>query len=292
MAEPDFRSGTSVGLGFGVATTSGQPDESVKYKRKDCPVCKGKGKYLSGDGISWVDCGYCEAEGKTAEQLQIEELQYKNIDLQHQLAEKEKVVAEAKVAPNTNLLTALVVNVPAEAEVFLGRNEKKMKEGGTSRVFFSSNMTHPWVDYKVVAVYKGERKEQLIDVYPGQNIAVTFNFDEVETTNLPVEAAPEPAKAEAPLPAKEKDMFEETTTAPPSPTGVAKAKGQKCCPDCKCGDDCTCSYPGECLVKAHDGQDVIMYDIVRSCNRRNGTCVEVKKPVRRYSANKPMQVIQ
>jgi hypothetical protein len=33
-----------------------------KYKRKDCPVCKGKGKYLSGDGIKMVDCGYCEPD--------------------------------------------------------------------------------------------------------------------------------------------------------------------------------------------------------------------------------------
>jgi hypothetical protein len=33
-----------------------------KYKRKDCPVCKGTGKYLSGDGIKMVDCGYCEPE--------------------------------------------------------------------------------------------------------------------------------------------------------------------------------------------------------------------------------------
>ncbi len=31
-----------------------------KYPRKDCPVCKGTGKYLSGDGIKMVDCGYCE----------------------------------------------------------------------------------------------------------------------------------------------------------------------------------------------------------------------------------------
>jgi hypothetical protein len=31
-----------------------------KYNRKDCPVCKGTGKYLSGDGIKMVDCGYCE----------------------------------------------------------------------------------------------------------------------------------------------------------------------------------------------------------------------------------------
>ena len=33
-----------------------------KYKRKDCPVCKGKGYYISGDGISKVNCGYCEPE--------------------------------------------------------------------------------------------------------------------------------------------------------------------------------------------------------------------------------------
>lgn len=30
-----------------------------KYPRKDCPVCKGKGWYLSGDGIEKVPCGYC-----------------------------------------------------------------------------------------------------------------------------------------------------------------------------------------------------------------------------------------
>ena len=32
-----------------------------KYPRKDCPICKGTGKYLSGDGIKMVDCGYCES---------------------------------------------------------------------------------------------------------------------------------------------------------------------------------------------------------------------------------------
>lgn len=35
---------------------------SKKYKRKDCPVCKGKGWYISGDKITKVDCGYCEPE--------------------------------------------------------------------------------------------------------------------------------------------------------------------------------------------------------------------------------------
>jgi len=35
-----------------------------KYKRKDCPVCKGKGWYISGDGIKKIDCQYCEPENK------------------------------------------------------------------------------------------------------------------------------------------------------------------------------------------------------------------------------------
>ena len=33
-----------------------------KYKRKDCPVCEGKGWYISGDKITKVNCGYCEPE--------------------------------------------------------------------------------------------------------------------------------------------------------------------------------------------------------------------------------------
>ena len=37
-------------------------DIEKKYKRKDCPICKGKGFYISGDGIKKVDCGYCEPE--------------------------------------------------------------------------------------------------------------------------------------------------------------------------------------------------------------------------------------
>lgn len=42
-----------------------------KYPRSKCPVCKGTGKYLSGDKISLVDCGYCEPEAKTPDQTNI-----------------------------------------------------------------------------------------------------------------------------------------------------------------------------------------------------------------------------
>lgn len=34
--------------------------EKIKYKRKDCPVCKGKGWYISGDKIQKIECAYCE----------------------------------------------------------------------------------------------------------------------------------------------------------------------------------------------------------------------------------------
>lgn len=43
-------------------------DKEKKYPRKDCPVCKGKGWYISGDGIKKVDCGYCEPE--TSDEIQ------------------------------------------------------------------------------------------------------------------------------------------------------------------------------------------------------------------------------
>lgn len=36
-----------------------------KYPRKNCPVCKGNGWYISGDKITKVPCGYCEPETET-----------------------------------------------------------------------------------------------------------------------------------------------------------------------------------------------------------------------------------
>jgi len=45
-------------------------EETIKHKRKDCPVCKGKGWYISGDGIERIECQYCEPE--EAEEWQTE----------------------------------------------------------------------------------------------------------------------------------------------------------------------------------------------------------------------------
>lgn len=51
----------AVTLVGGVISAKHQIDNK-KYKRKDCPVCKGKGWYISGDDIQKVPCGYCEPE--------------------------------------------------------------------------------------------------------------------------------------------------------------------------------------------------------------------------------------
>ena len=55
----------SVTLTGGVLKARHVDNSNKKYKRKDCPVCKGKGWYISGDGIKKVDCGYCEPETKS-----------------------------------------------------------------------------------------------------------------------------------------------------------------------------------------------------------------------------------
>ena len=55
---------SAVTLAGGIIKAKHLDESNKKYKRKDCPVCKGKGWYLSGDGIKKVDCGYCEPDAK------------------------------------------------------------------------------------------------------------------------------------------------------------------------------------------------------------------------------------
>jgi hypothetical protein len=49
-------------LAGGIIKAKHTQDSDSKYKRKDCPVCKGKGWYMSGDGILKIDCTYCEED--------------------------------------------------------------------------------------------------------------------------------------------------------------------------------------------------------------------------------------
>jgi len=54
-----------VTLAGGIIKAKHVQEVTQKYKRKDCPVCKGKGWYMSGDGILKIDCTYCEADKGT-----------------------------------------------------------------------------------------------------------------------------------------------------------------------------------------------------------------------------------
>ena len=45
---------------IGAKVAASKSNEVEKYKRKNCPVCKGKGWYISGDGIAKINCQYCE----------------------------------------------------------------------------------------------------------------------------------------------------------------------------------------------------------------------------------------
>jgi len=50
----------AVTLAGGILKNKSSDAETKKYPRKDCPVCEGKGWYMSGDGIKKIECQYCE----------------------------------------------------------------------------------------------------------------------------------------------------------------------------------------------------------------------------------------
>lgn len=55
---------TAIVTVVGASVKAHQTDNVKKYKRSECPVCEGKGWYMSGDKIKKVDCGYCEPDTK------------------------------------------------------------------------------------------------------------------------------------------------------------------------------------------------------------------------------------
>jgi hypothetical protein len=83
-----------------IIKASHEPDTFKKYARKDCPVCKGTGKYLSGDGINMSDCGYCEPEKKSVYIEAVEET--KNLAPVVVLTEPVKKVITNSTKTNSN----------------------------------------------------------------------------------------------------------------------------------------------------------------------------------------------
>lgn len=51
-----------VTLAGGIIKSKSVVEVVKKYKRKDCPVCKGVGWYMSGDKIKKIECSYCEPD--------------------------------------------------------------------------------------------------------------------------------------------------------------------------------------------------------------------------------------
>lgn len=50
----------SVTITGGIIKAKNINENNKKHKRENCPVCKGKGWYMSGDGIKKIECSYCE----------------------------------------------------------------------------------------------------------------------------------------------------------------------------------------------------------------------------------------
>lgn len=73
LAEFKPSSTSVVSLIGGVIKSRHTVSEDSKYPRKDCPVCKGNGWYISGDGIEKVECGYCEPVKKQEETEVVDE---------------------------------------------------------------------------------------------------------------------------------------------------------------------------------------------------------------------------
>lgn len=116
-----------------------------KYPRKDCPVCKGTGKYLSGDGIKMVDCGYCEPEKKD---LPTEDIINSVVD---------KIDQDKKQFLSDTII--LYVKVPTDnTQVTI--NGYEMKKGlGINRMYISDKLQKGYeYDYSVRVFYEQNGK--------------------------------------------------------------------------------------------------------------------------------------
>jgi hypothetical protein len=60
----NFNTTAAVVIAGGIIKSKYAISIDKKYPRKDCPVCKGKGWYMSGDGIKKIECSYCEPDTK------------------------------------------------------------------------------------------------------------------------------------------------------------------------------------------------------------------------------------
>ena len=115
-SEPDMHRGeAAVILAGGIIDKKEIIDK--KYPRKDCPVCKGKGWYISGDGIAKVDCGYCEEESKDLDLFEIDIIPSEKESIEEEKS-KEQEIDEPELVP---IKEPIVVQDPATKNIIIYR---------------------------------------------------------------------------------------------------------------------------------------------------------------------------
>lgn len=134
-----------------------------KYERKNCPVCKGTGKYLSGDGIKMVDCGYCE-EPKSQTEISYTPLPENDFNKQAPSAGKAR--------------STISVFVPVtDATIII--NDKPTTITGLQREFICDGLeVNQYYDFKIKMSYiknnESVQKVRVVKVLAGQSTSVIF----------------------------------------------------------------------------------------------------------------------
>lgn len=80
--------------------------------------------------------------------------------------------------------TVLTLNVPTGAKVVLGENETKTE--GSSRIYRTKHLREgeAWDDYRIEVTYQGETKERVIRLIGGDQVELTFQFDDANSDRL------------------------------------------------------------------------------------------------------------
>jgi uncharacterized protein (TIGR03000 family) len=80
--------------------------------------------------------------------------------------------------------TVLTLNVPEDASVVLANNVTK--NSGSARVFRTKQLRdgESWDDYKIQVTVAGVTKEKVIRLIGGDNLELTFNFDDAADSKL------------------------------------------------------------------------------------------------------------
>lgn len=85
---------------------------------------------------------------------------------------------------NQPVETVLTLNVPKDAVVVLGNNETKSL--GESRVYRSKHLREgeAWDEYRIEVTHNGQTKSKVIRLIGGDDLALSFNFNEASSNQL------------------------------------------------------------------------------------------------------------